>query len=397
MFKYRVIWFDDQHESLNIIKEKAFLNDIELVGFCNAKQGIEELERNIINYDAALIDGLFFSNPEQDGTPSSDRALLDVAMALERLATVKKLPWFILSGQLSFTKETNRYADGLKNNQVYDKLSNNDLNKLWNNIKYDAGRQIETQLRFTYHRVFEVCTEKYIGELAGHDLLNLLKAKDDIHIDNHFNAIRKIVEDLFTAFSKYRLLPLEFVTPAVALNESSKFLAGKAADGNPFIEKGYQHLEETHLPLLIASSLRSILSITQAGSHRSNIDLYVNTVKTPYLFRSVLFQLLDVLSWFKLYVDSNPKTENWIRIVNLVESIPESAEDSVMGKVININQQKGFAFFKPDAVGDNVFIPPHLVANHSLEDQMPVRVVTEEYIDNRTGESKTRVKRILNQ
>src|SRR5690606_16877273 len=160
------------------------------------------------------------------------------------------------------------------------------------------------------------------------------------NIDNHFNAIRKIVEDLFTAFSKYRLLPLEFVTPGVALNESSKFLAGKAADGTPFIEKGYQHSEETHLPLLIASSLRSILSITQAGSHRSNIDLHVKTIKTPFLFRSVLFQLLDVLTWFKHYVDSNPKTENWIRIANVTESIPESAEDSVMGKVINVNQQK---------------------------------------------------------
>lgn len=100
--------------------------------------------------------------------------------------------------------------------------------------------------------------------------------------------------------------------------------------------------------------------------------------------------------WFKLYVDSNPKTENWTRIDNVTESMPLSAEDTVMGKVININHQKGFAFFKPDAVGDNVFIPPHLVANHALEDQRPVHVEIEQYIDNRTAETKTRVKRILN-
>ena len=66
----------------------------------------------------------------------------------------------------------------------------------------------------------DVCTEKYIRELAGQDILNLLKVNDEINIDNHFNAIRKVVEDLFISFNKFNLLPSEFVTPAVALNES---------------------------------------------------------------------------------------------------------------------------------------------------------------------------------
>jgi hypothetical protein len=280
--------------------------------------------------------------------------------------------------------------------KIYKKGSDDEIDRLFADIKLAAATQEDTQIRHAYKRVFDVCTEKYIGELAAQDVLNLLKVNDEVQIDNQFNAIRKIMEDLFSAFSKFRLLPLEFVTPSVALNESSKFLAGKAADGTTFIEKGYQHLKETHLPILIASSLRSILAITQAGSHRSNIDLHVKTIKTPFLFKSVLFQLLDVLTWFQHYVDSKPKTENWLRIDNVTESISVSAEDTVIGKVININQQKGFAFFKPDAVGDNVLIPPHLVMNHALKDKMPVRVEIEQYIDNRTNETKTRVKRILN-
>lgn len=56
--------------------------------------------------------------------------------------------------------------------------------------------------------------------------------------------------------------------------------------------------------------------------------------------------------------------------------------------------QKGFAFFKPDAIGDNIFIPPHLVTNHSLTEGMPAQVEVEEYTDNRTNELKNRVKRI---
>lgn len=94
-----------------------------------------------------------------------------------------------------------------------------------------------------------------------------------------------------------------------------------------------------------------------------------------------------------MYVDSNPKTGNWVKIETATEVIERAAE-LIPGKVININPQKGFAFFKPDAIGDNVFIPPHLVTNHSLTEGMPVQVEVEEYTDNRTNELKNRVKRI---
>jgi hypothetical protein len=223
--------------------------------------------------------------------------------------------------------------------------------------------------------------------------LNLIKVNDETNINNHFNTIRKVVEDLFIAFYKFDLLPNEFVTPGVALNESSKFLAGKASDGTLFSEKGYQHLEETHLPKQIAFYLRSILTVTQAGSHRSEIDLHVNTIKTSFLLKSVFFQLLDVIIWFKMHVDANPKIQNWVK----VETAPELAEpkpELILGKVININIQKGYAFFKPDASGDNIFIPPNLVTNHSLSEEMPVQVEIEKYTDNRTNELKNRVKRI---
>jgi hypothetical protein len=388
---YNILWIDDEHESLAGTKGRAKRNGINLIPFKSLNSGMSELENNYPFYDGVLLDAKFFEN-EDDVKGSEDT--YNVHRAKERLLQLKKkFEVFILTGQAeAYEDKTFKKAF----TKIYKKGSDDEIDRLFADIKLAAATQEDTQIRHAYKRVFDVCTEKYIGELAGQDVLNLLKVNDDLHIDNHFNAIRKIVEDLFTAFSKYLLLPLQFVTPGVALNESSRFLAGNSADGTPFIEKGYQHSEETHLPLLIASSLRSILSITQAGSHRSNIDLHVKTIKTPYLFKSVLFQLFDVLAWFKQYVDSNPKAENWIKIDNVTEAIPVSAEDTVMGKVININQQKGFAFFKPDAVGDNVFIPPHLVTNHALADQMPVRVEIEQYIDNRTAETKTRVKRILN-
>jgi cold shock CspA family protein len=197
------------------------------------------------------------------------------------------------------------------------------------------------------------------------------------------------------AFVKFSLLPSEFVTPSVSLNEASKFLAGKSPGGTFFLEKAYQHLEETHLPKQIAFYLRSILSVTQAGSHRSEIDLFVKSIKTSYLLKSVFFQLLDVLVWFKIYVDSNPTTQNWSMVENNSGSDTAALDTILSGVVINLNIQKGFAFFQPNTGGENIFIPPHLVTNYLLVNDKPVEVEVEEYVDNRTSETKTRVNKII--
>ncbi len=385
---YNILWIDDEHETLTGTKGRAKRNGINLIAFKSLNNGMDELERNYPFYDGVLLDAKFFEN-EDDVKGTEDT--YNVHRAKERLLQLKKkFKVFVLTGQAE-AYEDNTFKKAFT--KVYKKGSDEEIDRLFSDIKVAAATQEDTQIRHSYKRVFDVCTERYIGELASQDILNLLKVNDETNIDHHFNTIRKVVEDLFIAFNKFNLLPAEFVTPGVALNESSKFLAGKGSDGSLFSEKGYQHLEETHLSKQIALYLRSILSVTQAGSHRSEIDVHVRTIKTPYLLKSVFFQLLDVLVWFKMYVDSNPKTENWLKVETAAEAA-EPAAELIHGKVINIHPQNGFAFFKPDAIGDNIFIPPHLVTNHSLTEGMPVQVEVEEYTDNRTNELKNRVKRI---
>ncbi len=385
---YNILWIDDEHESLSSTKGRAKSNGINLIGFKSLNSGMSELERNLHFYDGILLDAKFYENDDDiAGSEDTD----NVHRAKERLLQLnKKFEIFVYTGQAE-AFEDKTFNKAFK--KVYKKGSSDERDRLFNDIKLAAETQEDTQIRHNYKRVFDVCNEKYIGELAGQDILTLLKVNDETNIDNHFNAIRKIVEDLFIAFNKFNLLPAEFVTLGVALNESSKFLAGKASDGSLFSEKGYQHLEDTHLPKQIAFYLRSILSVAQAGSHRSEIDLHVRTIKTPYLLKSVFFQLLDVLAWFKMYVDSNPKTSNWIKMETGTEAA-EPVNELIHGKVINVNLQKGFAFFKPDAIGENIFIPPHLVTNHSLTEGLQIQVYVEEYTDNRTNELKNRVKRI---
>jgi hypothetical protein len=399
MIEYKVLWFDDQHETFESLKDDAKQQGIILIGFTNAEEGIAELESNLISYDAVIVDGKFYKNAGASGDAVNDSALFNVARFLDKSEGIKKIPWFIFSGQPDFLNKSNPIAAEYKANKVYNKNFDADIEKLWNDIKKEADQQLDTQIRLKYHRVFEVCVEKYIGELASHDILNLLKVEDADNIDNHFNVIRKVVEDLFKAFNKFNLLPSEFVIPNLALNQSSIFLSGQDQYENTDAKyKKYIHLEETHLPKLIANNLRSILAITQAGSHRSDIDLHVKTIKTPYLFKSVLFQLLDLLVWFKMYVDSNPKTENWVKNESTLLQDGVHVINLLKGKVIEKENlaRKGmeFAFFKPDSSGENILIPSHLVSLHSLQDEMIIKIEIEEYIDNRSGELRKRAKRI---
>jgi len=391
---YNILWIDDEHETLTGTKGRAKRNGINLIPFKSLNSGMNELERNFPFYDGVLLDAKFFEN-EDDVKGTEDT--YNVHRAKERLLQLKKkFEVFVLTG-LAEAYEDKTFKKAFT--KVYKKGSDEEIDRLFSDIKVAAATQEDTQIRHSYKRVFDVCTEKYIGELAGQDILNLLKVNDESGIDNHFTAIRKVVEDLFIAFNKFNLLPKEFVSPSIALNQSSIFLAGQEQyESTDEVYKRYKHLQETHLPKQIAFYLRSILSVTQPAAHRSDIDLFVKTIKTPFLLKSVIFQLLDVMVWFKIYVDTNPKTENWERM-DSTNSIAEPVlYNLVKGKVIEkdslARRGKDFAFFKPETLGDNILIPSHLVSSHALQDEMKIQVEIEEYTDNRTNELKNRVKRI---
>lgn len=305
MYKYKVIWFDDEHESLDIIREKAFLNDIQLVGFGSAKQGIDELERNIKSYDAAIIDGLFFLNSEQSGTPLTDTAISEVAKALSRLEMIKKLPWFILSGQTSFTKEKNRIADVFKNNEVYDKVDDSHLTKLWIEIKTEAEKQVETQIRLKYRSVLDICSSHYLGEEAEKPLMFLLesveKYNEKSNTEDKLNAVRKLMEKSFSMLNRIQVLPDIVWKGPGNISGASKFLS--------CTHSAFEYNETIFSPSIVFL-VKNILHVTQDGSHAEGdlnlqVDSFIKNQSTGYLFNSVVFQLMEVMIWLKAFVDTH--------------------------------------------------------------------------------------------
>jgi len=386
---YNILWIDDEHETLGGTKGRAKRNGINLIGYKSLNSGMSELERNYPFYDGVLLDAKFFENDDDvKGSEDTD----NVHRAKERLLSLKKkFEVFVLTGQAeAYDDSTFKKAFP----KVFRKGKDEEIGRLFVEIIESASMQEDTQIRHSFKRVFEVCTEKYIGEYAGQDILNLIKVDNNSDIDKHLTSIRDIVQDLFTAFHKYKLIPSEFVTPSIALNESSKFLAGKNYLGEYFEVKGYKHIDSTHLPKQIATYLRNILGITQPGAHRTEIDDHIRNLRTHYLMKSILYQLLDVVVWFKMYVESNPQTENWERVESLTVTEQSGTLEELKGEVFNLHLIKGFAFFKPERAGDNIFIPPNLVSKFELKDGMPIKATPEEYFDNRTKETRQRIKDI---
>lgn len=383
--RYKVLWIDDEHEELSGFKFQAKREGIDLVAFKSLNGGINEIQKNCEFYDGVLLDAKFYKDEDdKQGTEDTD----NVHRAKEELLQLKKkFEIFIFTGQAEVYNNTSFNKSFLK---VYKKGNIKDNERLFKDIKEAASKQVDTQLRHTYKRVFDVCSEKYIGADAGKDILSLLKVESNSL--NDFNTIRKIIEDIFKAFNKFKLLPTEFVKPTVALNPSSVFLSGNDQNTktNPIYKK-YKNKEETYIHPQIAYFIKNILYVVQNASHRSEIDEYVHEMRTPFLFKSVLFELFDVLIWFKEFVDSNPKTENW-EIIESNENL-NGNETLIKGIVINKNS-KGFAFFKPEGLDENIFIPPQLVEENSLQNGMEIKIEIEEYLDKNSGEIKKRAKGI---
>lgn len=377
--KYVVLWIDDEHEKMNGFKLQAAQQNIVLQGYKSFNGGIKELKKNYTLYDAILLDAKFFAD-EDDSSGSEDLSNLGLAKD-ELLQLPKKFDYFILTGQaVLFEDETfSKFFP-----KYFKKGNPDDVNKLFNEIKLAGDNQKDTQLRHKHKSTFDACNEKYLGEHTAKDLLFLLDEKNLENGDKLFSCIRKILEDIFIAFNKFNLLPVEFIRPSVALNESSKFLSG-------FTEKGFTLAKESRLPKITSDNLKELLEITQPGSHRSHVDDHVAVVNNPYLFQSKLFQLLDLITWFKNYIDSNPIQNNWSKNK---EEADENNPILVEGEVINFNFHKGFAFLEPYDGSSNIFIPPHLVERYELKDGINIAVEVEEYMDNRTNQVKTRAKNI---
>ena len=341
---YNILWIDDQYEELEAFVLEAESEDIYLDAYKSFEEGFSVLESNLYDYDGVILDAMFFESKDQEAGSEDLKGLKSAVDKLNELKHKKKLPFFLLSGQTRFNSDTTfKEIYG----EHYRKGNPDDIDKLFQNIKEQADNLEDTQLKHKHQTVLNVCVDQYIGRQAQRDLLAILKYEHDssisIDADKFITPLRKIIEDLFRAFNKFELIPDKFIANGnVSLNPTSRFLAGETSEG-------YTLNESSKLPKVITGNLWSILDIVQNGSHRGDIDSHLRFTQSPYLLFSTTYQLLDLLVWFKKYIDSAPDKSNWTQEAPLASGWLE-------GKVDKFTRG-GDLIFKDLSNGKTHFVP----------------------------------------
>ncbi|MSP70552.1 MAG: hypothetical protein EXR20_09790 [Bacteroidetes bacterium] len=373
--KYKVLWIDDDCNTTGRdFIGQAEQDDVDITAFESHEEGIAFLEKNLNSFHAVILDAKVKHKKDDtviglDGLRASRDRLIELNNKVD-------LPYFIFTGQPDYqTNEVFKESYG----DFYIKGEDNE--KLIEELIKRIDNKEDYILQNEYRRVFEVCSEKYIGTESKKHLIKILasirKPNEVFDDELYFTQIRIILELMFRAANKLGLLHNACILNGkVNLSESSLFLAGKET----------LHLNVrcciSHFPKLIADSVQSILFITGAASHttdpgiKNNIDLlaYRKIVQTPYLLYGLTFRLMDVLIWFKEYVDLNPNIEDnkksWINTESIIHN-----SDWIFGSIITI-AENGYGTFKPDSDSRTISIIPKMISDYSFKENDKVKVTT---------------------
>jgi hypothetical protein len=298
MRKYKVIWFDDEHENFQPIKDEALLENVQLIGYSNAEAGIPELINNYKEYDAVILDGLFYRTSEQAGTDIDQSAFGEVAKVLSDLKAQKKIiPWFVYSGQKSFVKDKNILVDILRDNsfangKIFDKNKDEDFIELLNEIKKAADCNPERIIKVSNPFLFSIFENGLLSEEVESQLLYLLlnplpNSKSELKAA--LTNIRSILESIYVKLEGINVLPKN-----LSISNKMKHLSGnKSRETNwNAISTIYQTNEIENLHKWIHITCGTYI-------HHLEEQHYDGYMISNYAVDSLRTGLMELLLWFK--------------------------------------------------------------------------------------------------
>lgn len=277
MKTYQVLWIDDEWEKQSDFITEAEQEDIFIEAYETAKAGMDAFMNNIDDWDAIILDAKGFD--ESADEVASLKGLFRAIQTITEHKTRRLVPWFVFSGQPDrFNNE--EFKHSIQGKESYNKNIQEDKERLFNDIKEEADKSLETQIRHEHADVFATNADKAIML----KLLTALKTKDNKN-SAHLNDIRKIMEDIFKECKTKSIIPLHITD----MNDRSRHLSN-----------------QTFVPKYIGKNIDSVVKITQTGSHRTETDADITSGSAPYLISSTINELLNIILWWDGYKKANP-------------------------------------------------------------------------------------------
>ena len=273
MNKYKILWIDDQYELFSELMERCeVMNGFEITKCRFAKEGMKTFERHLEEWSAVVLDAKVLME-SLDEVPN----LTGLRYCRDRINELKprrNVPMFVFTGQPDLI--SNELFENMVD-KYYSKGDDDD--HLIEDIISAADKLEETQIIHKHQTVFDTWPE------SKHDLLRILKVleKEEWQNNSVLNDIRKIMSDVMTRLNERGLCSIQHDGSNLA--ECSRIL-------------GQRYMEDI-IPVYIQRAIHSCVEITNPGSHRSKTDSDVKDNKAPYLVRSLIYNMLDILYWCK--------------------------------------------------------------------------------------------------
>ncbi|KAB2810003.1 hypothetical protein [Phaeocystidibacter luteus] len=307
----QVLWIDDQYDQMKSFIEDAAMRGFTFHAFKSAEEGLQFLETNLELIQAIVLDGVFFKYANQSGDSADERGIGHAIQGISRICgNTKDLTPIIYSGQASFTHEENSIitSNELK---LFDKTDIDHDELLFEAILDHVGQSEDLTIRKEFESILDLASASYLGHKHFRSLLKLLrqiKSTERISSDEYaITDIRKLMESVFKKMVEVKMVP-----EGMSFNGIARFF-----NGDDWVN------EPTFTPKVIGFTLYQLAQLVQDGSHaeansegglKLELDDYIKTSSSDYLYRSMIHQFIDTLTWAKNAIDNaqwNPNSQFW--------------------------------------------------------------------------------------
>lgn len=334
----KVLWIEDIKEIHDTYRMEAEPYGLFLSPYTNWEEAKKELLDDYDKWSAIILDAKCKLTPTSPDKASS--FLPQVLSDLSGIYAEKKrvIPWFVLSaggaeiGQDwdDFITSSRLAWDADWPKKYYSK--NTDRQSLYDRITKKASVSNTLQLKTIFYRdLFETISELSLDkevEVIMTKLLLPIHFNEDapVNYNDLYPRCNKVLEHVFRSMIDHGILPPSIGNKSgkgdLNLAWASMFLSGRKPDvsrkDNPNNSKF--EIRKTVFPVVVSKFVEFICKATGSEKHtgkRSEKDVYDMksyldaTKNSPYLLRSIAYQLVDFILWYKDYLNKNPdKQEN---------------------------------------------------------------------------------------
>ena len=286
MKKHRVLIVDEDGTYVNELNSQASDNYV-FEKYEDWETASSELHDNSNNYDVIIFDAIVkLDADEKNGDKGNLHDALNELTELRRTDQIFIPHLIIGKGNSKFSK----------NESIIDK---NDTNNLFEVLKHLISSKDEYKIKIKYPEAFGAFEKGYLGPDDKKNLIEvLIDFENNTWSKNSFNPLRKVIEAVYKSLHDYddELLPYSCVDENGKVNFEycARRLSGR--------ENTIQKLEKTDpvLPKHISWIIQPITHVCHIASHKNkNKDI------TKYSLGTVLFGVIDLLIWYKSYIDEN--------------------------------------------------------------------------------------------